>query len=196
MADTISPNPYSPYATAEAGLRHSIPSFLGLLPDPGVLCLATCERMTVAPDEGVNRDVLNDIAAGTLPDGMCPACIAVATGQAEPDRIARDRCTECGGASSQGQWCALCRQELHEAWWPNRPPVDMPLADLPDLTWHATKPLEKADPPIVTYADFTTRTDEQLLQIAGFSHGRLDKVRAAIAATTRTPRVTLNGASG
>ena len=121
MAETkIAPNPYSPYADADPDLRHSIASLFGSLPDAGVLCLTACERLAVAPPEGLKRDVLDEIAAGTLPEGMCPTCIAVVTGKGSAERRNPAVCEECGGDSSHRGLCALCRQELHKQWWPTR----------------------------------------------------------------------------
>lgn len=123
MTDTkIEPNPYSPYANADSKHRHLIPSLFGITPEPGVLSPTACERMAVVPEETL-KDATDAIVSGdvaNLPEGLCTPCVMVATGRFTADRIGRERCKQCGGASSQGEWCALCRQELHDAWWPTR----------------------------------------------------------------------------
>ncbi|WP_067184543.1 hypothetical protein [Microtetraspora niveoalba] len=118
----ITPNPYSPYADADPKCRHLIPCLFGLSPEPGVLALAACERMAVVPD-GSLTDVTELLMAGrteNLPPGLCPACITVATCKGTPDRQPPATCRECDGGSSHGDLCALCRQDLHEQWWPTR----------------------------------------------------------------------------
>lgn len=125
MADTkIEPNPYSPYANADPKYRHLLPSLFGIGPKPGVLALTACERMAVAPGEPL-QDATDAIAGGdvaNLPAGLCTPCVMVATGRFTADRVQPARCEECGGDSSQGDLCALCRQELHDAWWATRGP--------------------------------------------------------------------------
>jgi hypothetical protein len=121
MADPkIAPNPFSPYANANLEWRHAYPSFFGALPQPGVLTITGCRRMAVVA-ESMPRDVLDEIAVGRLPEGMCPACMQAATeGEQHISGLPPQRCRECGGDSSQGEWCALCRQELHNIWWATR----------------------------------------------------------------------------
>lgn len=118
MPERVPPNPHSPYADADPEYRHLIPHFLGLRPDPGVLAVAACERMAVVPDEPLT-DVTTFIMAGNtqaLPPGVCPACIEVAAGKTRPERQSPATCRECGGGSSHGELCALCRQDLHDEW--------------------------------------------------------------------------------
>jgi hypothetical protein len=121
MADIkIAPNPFSPYANADPDLRHAFPSFFGALPNPGVLTVTGCRRMAVVP-ESTPRDVLDEIAAGRLPQGMCPVCMKAATeGEQGISSLPAQKCQECEGGSSQGAQCALCRQELHDIWWATR----------------------------------------------------------------------------
>ncbi|HEY9372562.1 hypothetical protein [Streptomyces sp.] len=116
----IDPNPYSPYANADPEWRHLIPSLFGLVPEQGVLCLTACDRMAVAPEEALREATDGLIGAEELPDGLCPSCVAMAKDGQAPVPARPQECRECGGLGSQGAWCALCRQELHEAWWPTR----------------------------------------------------------------------------
>lgn len=123
MGDTkITPNPHSPYANADPEYRHLIPSLFGLKPKPGVLCLTACDRMAVAPEEPLQdaTDRLTD--GGGLPDGLCPSCVAMAQSGEAPVPPHPQECRECGSLGSQGEWCALCRQELHDIWWATRGP--------------------------------------------------------------------------
>lgn len=113
----VSPNPFSPYANADPDVRHLVPSLFGFGPTAGVLALTACERMAVVPDEPL-RDATGRL--GDLPPGLCPVCVSVATGEGAPGGGDPDVCRECGDGSSQGEWCALCRQDLHEQWWPTR----------------------------------------------------------------------------
>lgn len=120
MTTKIEPNPHSPYANADPGLRHAYPSFFGAVPEPGLLTVTGCRRMAVVA-ESTPRDVLDEIAAGRLPEGMCPICIEAATeGEQGISSLPAQRCRECGGGSTQGEICALCRQELHGVWWSSR----------------------------------------------------------------------------
>jgi hypothetical protein len=118
MTDRIPPNPHSPYATADPDLRHLIPSLFGILPNPGGLTLTACERMAVVPDGtlGDATDALAESRAADLPPGLCPICVGAVTGESVPGKQGPDTCRECGSGSSQGEWCALCRQELHDEW--------------------------------------------------------------------------------
>jgi hypothetical protein len=114
VTDRIAPNPYSPYADADPSYRHVVPSLFGMDPPAGRLVPGACGRMVVTPSEPLQE------SDGTeLPEGMCPACMTVVQGGPELP-IERGTCRECGGDSSHGDLCALCRQELHEAWWPTR----------------------------------------------------------------------------
>lgn len=122
MPDRIESNPYSPYADADPDLRHLIPAFFGHLPKPGVLAVTACELMAVAPEEKLT-EVTDLLAAGRtseLPPGLCPVCISVATGQGTAGGDGTGECRECGTGTSHGDLCGLCRQDLHEQWWPTR----------------------------------------------------------------------------
>ncbi|WP_043636973.1 hypothetical protein [Nonomuraea candida] len=59
-------------------------------------------------------------------------------------------------------------------------PDDHPIKDLPGLTFHVWKPLEKNDPPITTIGDLKGWTDATLVQIAQFGATRLDKLKTAM----------------
>lgn len=121
MADTkIAPNPFSPYANADPEYRHLIPSLFGIAPKAGVLALTACDRMAVVPEEPLTdaTDAL-DAGAGLL-DRLCPSCVAVAQSGDRPIPPRPNECRECGSLGSQGVICALCRQELHDAWWATR----------------------------------------------------------------------------
>ncbi|GAA4225977.1 hypothetical protein GCM10022254_09350 [Actinomadura meridiana] len=129
MTTRIPPNPHSPYANALPNARHLLPVPIFFPPPiPGKLALTGCARMAVVPTETL-RDVTDLIEAGRigeLPPGLCVECVTAATGGDPEDpeddhpAIAPMACRDCGGLSSQGVWCALCRQELHDAWWPTR----------------------------------------------------------------------------
>ncbi|ROO82634.1 hypothetical protein EDD29_0115 [Actinocorallia herbida] len=114
----LSPNPPSPYATANPEFRHLIPSFLGVSAVPGMLAFTTCDRMAVVPDSepGDATDILIAGQLADLPEGLCPDCIAVATGQAVTGTTRMTgECSECRGGP-QGVLCSLCRQSLHSEW--------------------------------------------------------------------------------
>ncbi|MBG0818939.1 DNA-directed RNA polymerase subunit alpha C-terminal domain-containing protein [Planomonospora sp. ID82291] len=61
-------------------------------------------------------------------------------------------------------------------------PDDHPIKALPGLTWHVTKPLEKAS--IVMVGDLAARTDAELLGVPKFGGRRLEAVKAALARAT------------
>lgn len=126
MTDRIKPNPYSPYADADPDVRHLFPSFFGNLPTPGGLALTGCERMAVVPEETLTdvTDLLDAGRISDLPPGLCPVCVSVATGEGSAGGDGADVCRECGARTSHGDWCALCRQDLHDEWWPNREASD------------------------------------------------------------------------
>lgn len=112
----VPPNPYSPYADGDPGVRHVIESFLGRLPDPGDLTLAVCGGMVVVPEEP-----LQDLApGGPVPEGMCPVCVELVQGGLIPNAAEPGECEGCGEASSHGDLCALCRREQHNIWWMQR----------------------------------------------------------------------------
>ncbi|MEU8378302.1 hypothetical protein [Streptosporangium sp. NPDC048865] len=120
---TIEPNAYSPHATADPAYRHLLPSLTVFgRPIPGKLTLTGCQRLAVVP-EGTLGDLTDALRTGNLaalPAGFCPVCLQVATGRGVAKRPAPQRCQECGSGSSQGEVCALCRQSLHDDWWPTR----------------------------------------------------------------------------
>jgi hypothetical protein len=120
---TLIPNPFSPYADADPAFRHLVPSFFGIAPPPGVLAPAACCGMTVVPDEPLSdaTDALKEGRLDDLPEGLCPVCVAVASGQQphpRPEQVVE--CRDCGGESGHGDLCALCRQGAHDEWWPTR----------------------------------------------------------------------------
>lgn len=125
MAETVAPNPRSPFANAHPMVRHLLPGFLGIAPEPGSLAVTGCGRMAVTPDEALTdvTDLISAGRVGALPPGLCPHCVGVAVGEELPEDyppIAPSVCRECRGQSSQGVLCALCRQEFHAEWWPTR----------------------------------------------------------------------------
>lgn len=123
MTERVSPNPYSPYANADPTVRHLVPSLFGCDPRPGGLVTAACGPMVVVR-EGPLGDATDALAEGRLddlPDGLCRSCVLAATSWGGIERpTVTQQCAECGGQSSQGEWCALCRQDLHDEWWPTR----------------------------------------------------------------------------
>ncbi len=109
----IEPNPTSPFADADPSVRHIFPSPIFFpSPQPGVLAVAGCERMAVVPSEP-----MRDAAAGDLPEGLCPGCLAAMRGEELPAdvRPVAD-CRECGSLTDHDGLCAVCRQEAHEEW--------------------------------------------------------------------------------
>jgi len=111
MADRLTPNPYSPYATANPDIRHILP-FLAFLgdPKPGSLVLTGCEYLAVAPEQTTGTQPGAD-----LPDGLCPACVAAMNGADGANRPASP-CRECGIRTTHDGLCALCRAEMHDEW--------------------------------------------------------------------------------
>lgn len=111
----LAPNPHSPYADADPETRHIFPSPI-FFPDakPGGLALTACEGMAVVPEQ-----LAGTWSGAELPEGLCPACVTVMQGGQLPKRPS-SQCGECGSATWHGKLCALCRQDLHEAWWPTR----------------------------------------------------------------------------
>ncbi|MGI5223552.1 hypothetical protein [Actinoallomurus sp. CA-142502] len=122
MAERLTPNPYSPYADADPATRHLLPSLLGARPKPGGLCPAACGGLAVVPEGtlGDITDLINEGRTAELPPGFCLTCLAVATGREPEPPGTPGVCRECGERSSHGDLCALCRQDLHDAWWPTR----------------------------------------------------------------------------
>lgn len=111
MAYRLTPNPYSPYATASPDTRHILPTlaFLGD-PTPGSLVLTGCEYLAVVPEQTVETQ-----PGAELPDGLCHVCIAAMNGADEPRRPAVP-CTECGMRTTHDGLCAMCRAEKHDEW--------------------------------------------------------------------------------
>lgn len=110
---SLTPNPSSPFATADSAARHLIPSVFGA-PRPGTLALTGCDQLAVVPLEP-----LTDTAPGAqLPDGICHPCIAAMNGddEAGPEQPVSG-CRECGINTRHVGMCALCRQEDHDEWW-------------------------------------------------------------------------------
>lgn len=116
---TIAPNPHSPYADADPNYRHIFAAFTFFGdPHPGGLVPTACERLAVVPEEPLRDANAGD---GTLPDGLCPACLAAMRGEELPEDIRPvTDCRECESRTEHDGLCALCRQEKHEAWWPTR----------------------------------------------------------------------------
>ncbi|WP_225825647.1 hypothetical protein [Streptomyces naphthomycinicus] len=113
----VDPNPHSPYADADPNYRHIFATiaFFGD-PAPGRLVPTACERLAVVPEEALRDTHAGD---GTLPDGLCPICVAVMQGGDEL-RHPVTGCRECEAVTDHDGLCALCRQEKHDAWWPTR----------------------------------------------------------------------------
>jgi hypothetical protein len=116
----VPPNPYSPWATAPQDTRHLLPSLLGRPPVPGRLARTGCGRLTVVPDTEPTdaTDLIEEHRFGELPPGICVDCVKAA-GDGYPP-LALGICAECGCGSVDGDLCARCRQNRHDAWWPTR----------------------------------------------------------------------------
>jgi hypothetical protein len=124
----IAPNPYSPYADADPNYRHVFAffAFFGD-PAPGGLVPAACDAMAVVPEADLTE---TRPGADDLPDGLCPACVAVLNGGEPPKRPTTD-CRECEAKTGHDGLCAVCRQEAHEKWWPTcdeQPAEEQPTA--------------------------------------------------------------------
>lgn len=109
----IPANPYSPYATAAADVRHVASTVLvDTKPVVGTLALTACGHYAVAlgEDPPVNP-------VGGASDGVCPACMQSLRG--DPPHDLHDVfavCEECGLKTRHGRWCGLCREDLHDTW--------------------------------------------------------------------------------
>lgn len=102
---TVAPNPYSPYADASPEYRHvfATPVFFGD-PVPDVLMIALCERLAVVPETPLQDPNADD---GTLPDGLCPACLAAMRGEELPEDIRPvGNCRDCGCSTDHDGLCA------------------------------------------------------------------------------------------
>ena len=127
----LTPNPHSPYATANPQYAHifAVPAFLPT-PESGGLLPTACEAMAV-----VGEDVTETRPGAELPDGLCPSCAAVMNG-GEPPARPSSGCRECDAVTHHGELCALCRQEKHDEWWPTRPTATLADASNPiPLRW-------------------------------------------------------------
>lgn len=114
----VTPNPVSPFADADPRYRHLLAQlvFVPGTPRPGVLHPTGCDRLAVVP-----ADLVEVTDPRQLPDGLCPVCVAAMRGGAPlGDTRPLAACRECGGSTRHEGLCALCRQELHDAWWPER----------------------------------------------------------------------------
>ncbi|PBC71538.1 hypothetical protein BX265_6148 [Streptomyces sp. TLI_235] len=111
--DRVDPNPPSPYATAHPDYRHIIPGFFLATPMPGVLSPTACGALAVVPAQ-----LTDTRAVEVLPDGLCPVCVLVVTGDDtnEAAPLPARPCSECGSETVHDDLCALCRAELHEEW--------------------------------------------------------------------------------
>lgn len=181
-AEQILPNPRSPYANAVPTARHLLPglSIFGR-PIPGKLAPTACDRMALVPD-GALGDATNALAEtrlDDLPPGLCRSCVLVATAAGRVSfRQDPQTCRECGGASSQGEWCALCRQELHDKWWPGPQPGD-PI-DVLDLSIRPYNTLKRAR--IHTIGDLTDCTPTDITDIRNSGVRTLEEIKAKLAA--------------
>ncbi|WKD36542.1 hypothetical protein [Streptomyces xanthophaeus] len=109
---TLAPNPSSPFATADPNTRHLIATVpLFGQPRPGALVLVGCDHLAVVPTEPLTE------ADGTLPDGLCPACVAAMNGEAESQEQPAGECRDCGLTTRHDGLCVLCRMEAHDEWW-------------------------------------------------------------------------------
>lgn len=116
--ETVEPNPYSPFATADPNYRHIIPSPIFFpAAKPGVLVLTGCNELAVVPEE------LSDVndSNGILQDGLCPACVSAMNSGEEPAYTGSETsCGVCQSPTHRDGLCVLCRQSQHDEWWPTR----------------------------------------------------------------------------
>ena len=117
MTETVAPNPYSPYATADPERRHALPvpallAASGATPAPGTLALTSCGQLAVVP-----ADVILVEPGATFPPIACPPCLeALAADRIDEPPREIELCPECDRPTPYGL-CILCRQERHDAWW-------------------------------------------------------------------------------
>ncbi len=117
---SLTPNPSSPFATAAPDVRHLIPTVeLFGAPRPGALVLVGCDRLAVVPTEPLTEANSTD---GTLPDGLCPDCIAEMQGTSQTPEQPSSECGECGSVTRHGGLCVLCRMDAHDEWWAQQQP--------------------------------------------------------------------------
>lgn len=118
MPTSATPNPYSPYATADPERRHIIPvpallADLGARPEPGALATTSCGQLAVVP-AGV---VLVEPGA-EFPAIACPQCLeAMAADRIDEPPREPEPCNECDRPTPYAGLCALCRQDRHDEWW-------------------------------------------------------------------------------
>jgi hypothetical protein len=113
MNEPLAPNPHSPFATADPQTRHLLPnlSIFGT-PRPGVLHPTSCGELAVVPDGKLG--LLNP---ADPPEGLCAACLRAARTGREPKSTGDPtECTRCDSLTWHGELCAVCRQEMHDAW--------------------------------------------------------------------------------
>ncbi|GAA4209201.1 hypothetical protein GCM10022252_75370 [Streptosporangium oxazolinicum] len=118
-AQAVTPNAYSPYATADPTQRHVFASFFGADPLPNVLALAGCEEFAVVPSEP-----LTDTDPDNPHAGLCLDCVAAMRGKLRRAEGKVTDCRFCNMGTTHDGLCALCRQEAHDEWWPIRPVSD------------------------------------------------------------------------
>ncbi|MGW6502933.1 hypothetical protein [Nonomuraea angiospora] len=111
----VEPNPYSPYATAAADVRHlfAVPSWLMASPRPGTLTPTGCGELAVVPEAPIKIE-----PGEPLPEGVCPTCVSARNADVVVTPTLTDAdCQECGLRTAHGALCALCRSLLHDYWW-------------------------------------------------------------------------------
>jgi hypothetical protein len=113
----VTPNPFSPYATADPNTRHLLPGFTFASPQLGHLAPTGCNRLAVVPTSPL-RTASED---NTFPPGICETCIAAWYAAQRGEELRDDRplvdCRDCGSLTRHDGLCAMCRQDEHEAWW-------------------------------------------------------------------------------
>lgn len=119
---TVTPNPYSPFATADPSLRHIIPvlRLLNAAPIAGGLSTTGCGQLAVVP-----ADVIEVRPGHPFPAIACRACIAAMNAD-RIDNPAAERlpCSNCESLTPYPGLCILCRQERHDAWWTEQAHAD------------------------------------------------------------------------
>ena len=124
MPETVAPNPYSPYATADPERRHIIPvpallADLGARPAPGALATTACGQLAVVP-----ADVVLVEPGAAFPAIACPPCLeAMAADRIDEPPREIELCPECDRPTPYGL-CIICRQERHDQWWAERHPTE------------------------------------------------------------------------
>ncbi|MFJ2780240.1 hypothetical protein [Kitasatospora sp. NPDC087315] len=113
---TITPNPPSPYATADPNLRHTLAppnNLLGRFRTPAsTLALTDCRALAVVPNQPYNFS-----ASPVLPDGLCTTCIATwIYDEPAPAAPLAQPCERCDALTQHGTLCAVCRIDAHDRW--------------------------------------------------------------------------------